>query len=212
MNVLIIDDHKIVAEGIKMLVQQSSKVHFVASITSPKMVIPFLNSHKIDLIITDLNMPEMDGIELIEKIQPQFPYIQFGVLSMYYNQRTISQLINLNVSFCLNKNVELAELELALDSSLKKQTYIQENLRESFGDNDYLPFKNSEDIRYSFTSRELEVYKLIMKSHKSAEIAEIMFVTINTIKAHRKSILKKTECSSIQELILLGIKMGFKTE
>src|SRR5574343_1603688 len=105
MKILLVDDHKIVIEGLKELLLKSDKVSSVKTITNPKLVIPYLNSNPINAIITDINMPEISGIELIEKIKPAFPYVKIGVLSMYYNKAIVSQLEALKVNLILHKNV-----------------------------------------------------------------------------------------------------------
>lgn len=212
LKILLVDDHKMLLEGLKSIMEKTNLDTSVQIISSPKNVIPFLNSNKIDIVITDLNMPEMSGFDLIKKIKQNHPFTKIGVLTMYYNPNIINELKTLDIDLYLHKGSGEDEFEIALQTLLNGNKYFSTGAKK-FMFND-LKLDNGHSIKdafiqkYILSPREFEIFKLIIENNSSQEISEKLFISKETVSTHRKSIIRKTGCKTVIELLKLAIEMG----
>jgi DNA-binding NarL/FixJ family response regulator len=209
MNILIVEDHIALREGVEMFLKNLDKNNNIYKASDGKEALSLINGNpNIELLITDLNMPEINGFELIENIKKRFPTIKIIVLTMYYNTNIIERLKELNINAFLTKNASLSELSIAIKSFNENKVYITPEIESLFNSelqitkNDTL-LKDNFATTHSLSNRETEVLGLMVENLPNPEIASKMFVSIETIKSHRKNIYRKLGVNNLLDLYKL---------
>jgi two-component system, NarL family, nitrate/nitrite response regulator NarL len=216
LDILLVDDHKLFLEGIKGILIQNPKVNSVTMLTEPKKVLPFLISHKTDVLFTDLNMPDFDGIDLIQKVRNEHPKVKICVLTMYYNFNLLASLKKHHVDAYLHKSMEVSEFDDALEAISRNEKYYSYESAKVNQAYDLIvnKEKEGENIKDDFirkhmlSPREFEVLKLIVENYSTKEIAEKLFLSELTISTYRKYIIKKTGCKTAVELYKYALDSG----
>jgi len=203
-KVLIVDDHQIVIDGIKsVLAQQSNIIVCETATTGEEAWAKILAiSGRLDLVIVDISMPGISGIELCKKIKEKFCSIKVLFLSMHDEAMYVKQAIACEADGYMLKICDKNELLTALNAVLEKGSYFAYNI---------LPLihaqVNSEkkSLPTKLTLREIEILDLILKEMTSKEIADKLFISKQTVDTHRINIMEKTSSKSIVGLIKYAI-------
>ncbi len=198
-NIAIIDDHQIVIDGVKALLQGSDEFHVALESTHANSFLELLRSQQTDIVLTDIFMPEMSGELLARQIAIAFPHIHIVVLSMSGQNNLVNAMISdSNIKGFLLKNIGKSELLEALRKIHAGGVYFSgEILEEMIAGADQL----AESKQPSLTIREIEIVKLMEQELNNKQIAEALFISERTVETHRKNIYRKTETNSIVGLI-----------
>jgi DNA-binding NarL/FixJ family response regulator len=207
MNILIVEDHKSFKEGIELYLAQFPD-YKVWSAENGKQALSILNgSEKINLIISDLNLPEMNGFEMIETARKRFPEVKIIVLTMYYNKNIVRKLKELDVNGFLTKNISLSEISLAIEKINDDKCYITREIISLFQDHEFSTFQEDSLTNFSKTfslsPRELDILDLMIENKTNQEIADLAFISTETVKSHRKNIYKKLGVNNVLDLYKL---------
>jgi DNA-binding NarL/FixJ family response regulator len=215
MNLLIVDDHKIFLEGLKKLLEKSETIQVVKTSSSPFNVLQYLNGNhrNVDCILTDLNMPELNGVELIKKIKNKYPNKKIVVFSMYCNHQLINELKKLDIDGFIHKSFGHIELLNAIDQIEKGNKYFTSKLSKELINYDFTYSEKNKISdhfakKYYFTKRELDVLRLIAQNYSSKNIADELFISLDTVSSHRKNLIKKSGCKTTIEFYHLAIEIG----
>jgi DNA-binding NarL/FixJ family response regulator len=205
MNLLIVDDHKILAEGLAELLKKTKKYKIEGIITKGLDVLPFLENNFPDLIILDLEMPDISGIVLAKEILKKYATAKILILTMHTEPEYFEELFNAGIMGFVNKNADKTEILEALDAIEKGNTFYSRNIIDLYINyQKKSPADHPEELR--ITLREKEVLKLILEGNTTLEICEKLFVTKNTIDSHRKNLLSKLGVKNTAELVKLAIE------
>ena len=198
-KIAVIDDHQIVIDGVKALLQDSHKFKVVLESTNAIQFLQSLNSIPIDVILTDIFMPHMSGEELAKRVAEEFPQIRVIVLSMGGQITLVNKMITeSNIKGFLLKNIGKAELINALEKVYTGGVYFsQEILSAMIAEGEV----KAEMKAANLTIRELEILKLIESEKNNKDIAAQLFISERTVETHRKNIYRKTNTNSIIGLI-----------
>lgn len=185
-EVIIIDDHKIFGEGFCSLLEKIN-IRVKRVYQSPKKALIYLKKNKVDIVFCDINMPEIDGIELIKKIKQLQNDIKVIMVSMYNEKNIIKAAIKNGADCYLNKNCSIEQIEETIkcsyshiDSCVKLQPLlITKSLEDSIS------------LKYKLTKREKEIINQILKEKSNSEIGEILQISKRTVETHRKNIMLK---------------------
>jgi DNA-binding NarL/FixJ family response regulator len=164
-----------------------------------------------DIALIDMHMPEMNGVELNEILQKDYPSIKVLILSVYDQERFIAKMIEAGACGYLSKNCEIDELTAAIHTAYKSGFYFNQTTLQAmrkaaqFKSGD---IKNLNNIAIELTSREREVLILLCKELTNAEIAEQLFISPRTAEGHRNNLLAKTGCRNTAGLVIFAIKNG----
>ncbi len=198
-SLAIVDDHQIVIDGLKSLLEGHPQ--FIVKIESnhPEQMEKILAGNKVDILLTDIMMPTMNGAELAKMVKKQFPEIKILALSMSGQGDLVNQMIDdSDIAGYVLKNLGKLELITALEKIAGGGVYFsQEVLNEMFKASERK--KTSEDIH--LTIREIEIIRLIEKEQNNKQIAETLFISERTVETHRKNIFRKTKTSGLIGLI-----------
>jgi DNA-binding NarL/FixJ family response regulator len=159
----------------------------------------------IHLLITDLTMPEMDGIELNKIVKSKYPSLKTLVVSMHIDGMMIDKLIKNNVDGYVPKNAEKEELLTAIRSIIKGDKYFSPEIKKAYTD---AMFENKKMEEISLTDREKEVLKLIAEENTTQEIADKLFLSKHTIESYRKNLISKLNVKNLAGLTKHALKMG----
>lgn len=203
-NILIVDDHQMFLDGIKNLLVKEKNLHVVAEANTGIEALDVLVKTPIDLVITDINMPEMSGTELTRQIKKDYPHIKVLVLSMYNDREIIHEIVMTEAEGYILKNSNKKELLNAISRIIDHGTYYSNEVISIMTEN-YVSKEKIRDRTQELSSREKEVISLVCQEFTTAEIAEKLFLSPLTVETHRKNILRKTNSKTIVGLIKFAI-------
>jgi len=194
-RIVIVDDHQILLDGISNMLESNGFL-IVAKAQNTQQALQALKDHNPDILITDIEMPGEDGIQLIKKVKKQFPDVKIVVLSMHEERSIVMDVIQLKVNAYLLKNITQSQLITALRRVKENKLYISEELSHLLMEK--IQDKTEDRL---LSSRELEVLKLIAREFSNSKIAQTLFISERTVESHRKNIFRKTNTHSIVGLI-----------
>jgi DNA-binding NarL/FixJ family response regulator len=207
-KVIIADDHQMFIEGIKSLLGSERDIKVVGEALNGKAVLAELGRNKVDIVLLDINMPEMDGIETTKQIRQSYPDVKILMLTMYNNQEFIFGLMNAGASGYILKNTGKTELVEAIMAVQAGKTYYSKDVTETILANfTKKPAEQKMDLA-QLTEREKDVLKLIAQEYNTGEIAEKLFISTNTVETHRKNLLSKLHAKNIAGLVKFAVQTG----
>lgn len=202
-KIIIADDHQLFAEGIEHILSANENFEILAKVSNGKILLQLLNSLKPDIILLDINMPFMNGMEAAKTIKKEMPAVKIIFLSMYYDTKIISLAKDYRVNGFIIKTTSANDLKAALIKVMDGEiVYIlpKELLKQNVEKIDF-DFTN----QYKLSPREIEIIQSIKKGKGSKEIAEHLYLSVFTIETHRKNIFKKLSISSVGQLISFAV-------
>ncbi|MFV0592805.1 MAG: response regulator [Draconibacterium sp.] len=195
-KIILVDDHAIVLDGLKSLLAKLANAEVVAIASTAEEGLRVLKETGAQLVITDINMPGMDGLEMIKTIRTKFPPTKIIVLSLHDEPHYIRNILKNRVQAYILKNDTSTELLTAVDHVLKGKIYLSSRI------NQIMMAQLDEDATEKLlTEREIQIIKLIAREKSSKEIASELFISDRTVETHRKNILRKTNSKNIVGLI-----------
>ena len=201
-RLLIVDDHQMLLDGIRALLQDENQFEIIAEAHNGTQALSILKENEIDIVLTDINMPEMDGITLAQKIHSDFPKSKIIALSMFSERQTIRDMVDAGVSGYILKNTGKEELVSALTKIAAGGLYFGDEVTNEMMRMMNEPEKSDEkQNQINLTIREREILKLISKEYSNSQIANELFISERTVETHRKNIFRKTNTKSIVGLI-----------
>lgn len=197
-SVFIVDDHYMVIEGIRSLLQYEKDIDWVGHATNATSCLAFLKQQRPDVILMDVNLPDMSGIDLCKQVKQLYPDVFVLGLSTFNQQPVIRNMMDNGASGYVLKNATQEELQEAIQAVITGKTYLSieaaQALREQGNE---LPL---------ITRREKEVLLLVADGFTNAEIAEKLFISVPTVNTHRKSLLSKFNVNNTAGLIKLAAR------
>lgn len=196
-KILIVDDHKVFSESLKMVLENHG--FEVKNINNAEIALKYLKSEAYDIVITDVEMPEINGFDFIKKIKtiesdlPKIP--KYIILTSYSKIKVFKQFYNLGVNAYLSKNVSQLELLNVIKKLLKNEKYFEKSIYDAFISS------KTESNSIEFTTRELDVLQLILEEKTTSEIAEKLKISPFTVEGHRKNLMQKTNSKNVVGLI-----------
>lgn len=194
------DDHYMVIEGIRSLLQNESSIEWLGHATNAASCLSFLKKQQPDIILMDVNLPDASGTELCKQVKELYPSVLVLGLSTFNQQAVIRNMVDNGASGYLLKNASKEELMEAVAAVMKGKNYFSFEAAAAMKE-------TAQDIPL-ITRREKEVLLLIAEGLTNNEIAEKLFISIATVNTHRKSLLEKFEVKNTALLIGKAIKNG----
>ena len=185
-SLLLVDDHKMIRDGLKIYFENENKYEVVAEAENGKKALDLLKDHPVDIVVTDIVMPEMDGITLTKSIKENNPKQKILALTMLNESQHIKQMLNNGVSGYLLKNCGAEEIKKAIDIIHSGETYYAKEVTEAIMDNlrKVKKPKSNVTLEMPLTEREKEVLYLIIKENSNKEIADQLGITESTSRSN----------------------------
>ncbi|WP_276165677.1 response regulator [Zobellia alginiliquefaciens] len=207
-NLIIADDHKMFIDGLLSILNDAPEFLVATTAKNGAQVVKYLDingANELHLLITDLSMPEMDGIELNRIVKEKYPTLKTLVVSMHIDGGMIEKLIQNNVDGYVPKNAEKDELLAAMRTIVKGEKYFSQEVKRVYTD---AMFENKKQEEVHLTDREKEVLKLIADEYTTQEIADELFLSKHTIESYRKNLISKLQVKNLAGLTKHAIKIG----
>lgn len=198
-RILLVDDHQILIDGIRNLIPQES-FEIISAVTSAEEALAIIRSQDVDILITDIRMPGMSGIELVKQVKRISPATQIIILSMSDDKSTVLECINLGVNAYITKNICRDDLLRALNRLNEGKFYLSDELAEILVDR-----LNQAGQPSMLTPREKEILSLVAGEFSNKQIAEKLFISERTVETHRKNIYRKTGQETLVGLIRFAL-------
>lgn len=193
-KILLADDHQMFLDGLSALLSQIAYVEIVAAVNNGAQLLERLKTINGDLVIVDLHMPVMDGLEATKMIRERYPSLKVLGLTMDNELDTIQAMLEAGASGYILKNTGKAELELAILQVMKGEHYLSQSISTQLAQSLFLKKKAvAEEISELdlLTDRETEILKMVALENSNIEIAEKLYISPKTVETHRKNLMKK---------------------
>lgn len=198
-KVFIVDDHYMVIEGIRSLLQHDPDIEWAGHAQSASSCMAYLQREQPDVVLMDINLPDKSGIDLCLEVKQHFPGVFIIGLSTFNQQSFIRKMMDNGASGYVLKNATQEELKEALELVCKGKTYLSEEAS--------VTLRVHPDNRIILTRREKEVLELIAEGLTNNEIAKQLFISVTTVDTHRKNLLAKFDAKNVASLIRTAVKM-----
>jgi len=206
LNLLLVDDHSIVTDGIKALLQNEVDITIKGEAPNGKIALDMLRVLKIDLVLMDIDMPELNGVDTLKVIKKEFAHIKVVMLTMHDEKAMISKLIDLGADGYLLKNSSKAELLTCLRGVANNEKYISSEATSILLQVEEDKIANS--ALDQLTERELEIIRLIAEGLSNKEIGEKLFISHRTVDTHRTNLMSKIEVHNVAGIVKFAITNG----
>jgi len=203
-KIIIVDDHQMFIDGIKTLLRADKKIKLIGEALNGEQALKLIEENPIDIVITDIEMPGMSGIELTKEIKKNHPHIKVMVLTMYSDREIVNEILMTEAEGYVLKNTGKQELISAVNRIYDGGTFYSHEVVELLMGN-YASNKKTDNIINELTPREKEIIALICDELTNTEIADKLFISPLTVETHRKNIFKKTQAKTIVGLIKFAI-------
>lgn len=203
LQILIVDDHQILLDGIEAMLHGVGDFKVIGKCSDGNTALNFLSENPVDVLLTDLYMPKMTGMELTQKVKKRFPNVKVLALSVSYDVSIVHDLIDAGISGFIIKTIGREELIEAIKTIAQGNIYFSREVSNEILRS--LSNRTEEEV-YHLTEREIEIVKLIAQELSNAEIANKLCISERTVETHRKNIYRKTNTKTIVGLIKYAVE------
>ncbi|MFZ4402310.1 MAG: response regulator transcription factor [Bacteroidales bacterium] len=205
-KIIIVDDHLIFRQGLTSLLTKENIAIVIEEASNGKEFIELLNYHKPDLVLMDIDMPYMNGMEATQKAMELMPDLKIIAFTMFGDEEYYYKMIDLGVKGFILKSSGMIELERAIETVMLGESYFSNELLRKIIKNFGKTNKHDFIELAHLSDRELEVLQLICFGLNNDEIADKLCISPKTVKSHKSNLLEKTECKNTTGLILYALK------
>jgi two-component system response regulator NreC len=208
-KIILADDHKIIREGLRSLIEKQPDMEVIAEAQDGLMTVNLVQKLKPDVVIMDIGMPEMNGIDATTKITTEYKTVKVIALSMHSDRRFVMQMLKAGAAGYLLKDSAFEELVSAIHAVITKQHYLSQKITDVVVQ-EYLQNlpRNESTVFTVLTAREREVLQLIAEGKSTKQTASVLNVSVKTIETHRQQIMEKLDMHSIAQLTKYAIREG----
>lgn len=196
-KIMLVDDHHIVLDGLKSLLESDPDFKIIAALKSAEEVLEALKKEQPDILLTDYSLPGITGLELFKRIKPTYPKLKVAVLSMHDEASLVRNVLKEGIHGYLLKNIQQFELRNALKQIALGYPYVSPEITKII----MTEFNQPEEKVELLTEREREILRLIAKEYSNKQMAEKLFISERTVETHRKNIFRKTNTNTLVGLI-----------
>ena len=207
-SVLLAEDHLILRDGIKALLKGHPEINVVAEASNGKEVQNLLLDSEVDLLVLDINMPDMDGLKTAKYVKENYKNVKVLILSMLEQEKYVSKSFEAGALGYILKTTGKDELVNAIKMVAKGDPYISHKISANMLKNINISLLQEEKVEVDLSPRELEILDLIAEGYTNAEIADKIFTSKRTVETHRKNLIDKTGTKNTAALIKFAILNG----
>lgn len=208
LNVAIVDDHPLVLEGLKSLLLQTEGIEHIYTAQTGSQLGSLLALHSIHLYIIDLDLPDIDGFELIHQIKQKSPEAKIIVSTMHEEIWIVNKLKHPDIDAVVFKSSAGEYIQKALQTVLKGKKYYCPQFQKLYKEKDKIGH-TPDTLDSDPTIRELDVLKAIAKGMNTHEISECLFISENTVEWHRKNLMVKFGAKNATDLVIKALSKGY---
>ncbi|MBU1036143.1 MAG: response regulator transcription factor [Actinobacteria bacterium] len=209
-RLMIVDDHTIVRKGIRSLLENNEKIEIVGEAKNGNEAIDKFRQVIPDIVLMDIAMPILNGMEATRQIKKQFPEVKVLILSMYNNEEYIMNCLEFGASGYMNKQTSPEDLILAINTVYKGEYFVSPSFSKEVIKK-YIEIIKDIDKKANYkelTNREREILQLIAESYSNKEIAKLLYISVKTVETHRTHLMDKLDIHNSVELTKYAIRKG----
>lgn len=204
-KVILVDDHTLFRNGLRILLNNMENYHVVGEASNGKQFIDLLQKEVPDLVLMDISMPVMDGIEASTLAHEMYPDLKIITLSMYGEEDYYYKMVDAGVKGFVLKNSDIKEVKNALDVVYDGGSFFSSELLQNLVNN-LKSSSKSKEFQAELSEREMEILILICKGLSNQEIGDQLFISKRTVDKHRANILEKSDSKNTAQLVVYAIK------
>lgn len=205
-NLIIVDDHLIFRQGLKAILKTQNIANVIGEASNGKEFMEVLVHQQPDLVIMDIDMPHMNGMEATQKALALHPDLKIIALSMFSDEEYCYKMIDLGVKGFILKSSGISEIELAIPDVMNGKSYFANEILRKIINNLGRKSSQSDFDFVELTNREREILQHICQGSTTDEIAEKLNISPKTVKSHRSNLLEKTACNNTPRMIIYALK------
>jgi DNA-binding NarL/FixJ family response regulator len=206
-RVMIAEDHDILREGLQSLLKDETSIKIVAEAPNGKILLDYLETTPADVILMDINMPVLNGVDTTRIISEQHKNIKVLVLSMLDHPNYLSQMLSVGAKGYILKNSSKAELIKAIHEVAAGRKYISKEIAGKL-ESSNSKSEDAKKVEVHLTKRELQILELLAEGLTNKEIGDRIFLSKRTVETHRRNLFEKTNCKNSSALIKYAIVKG----
>ncbi|MEE4380514.1 MAG: response regulator transcription factor [Pseudomonadales bacterium] len=207
-RVLLADDHGLMRAGLRHLLEGIRNVKVVAEAEDGRQAVSFVRDHEPDLVLLDIALPELNGLEACARIKQRFPDVAVLMLSMYSSEEYVLRALRNGALGYLLKSATAAELEVAIAAALRGDRYLSPEVSGHVIDAFVSGRETPRSPLDALTSRQREILQLIAEGHTTREIAEILHLSAKTVETHRTNMMRELGLHEVVSLVRFAIRNG----
>ena len=207
-RIMIVDDHQVVIDGIKLMLKDEENLVCVAEASTGREAIDKMAQLEVDLVLLDINLPDISGIEVCKKLSKEYDALKILALTMYDKGSFIQQMFKSGASGYILKNAGKEELLKAIKTINEGETYVSQQVSQALMNSLLKKDKSRSDFIPELTRREKEILQLIAQEYTTQEISKNLFISLNTVETHRKNLLSKFGVRNSVGLVRVAIEKG----
>ncbi len=209
-KIVLADDHAMLRQGIKKIIEEKDNLEVVGEVSDGLELIDFLNNNRANLVLLDISMPNVRGIEAINEVRRAQPGVKVLMLTMHNNKEYLYAAIAAGADGYLLKENSYDELLSAIDQVMLGETYISSTLAADFSEDLMKFYRKNKKLPFEhLTNREREVLKMVAEGNTSREIGDLLYISLRTVEHHRANIMRKMKFRSVADLIKYALDKGY---
>jgi len=208
-KILIADDHAMFADGISSILDKEADINVVGQCLDGLSVLEFLKTNKVDVLLLDVNLPGMSGIDVCKNVTEKYPAVKVIAISMFNEESFVTEILNNGAKGYVLKNTGREELLKAINTVLTGKSYFSDDVTETIMKGLMSQRTGSKQTKKEIpkiSRREKEVLDLIVKEHTTQEIANKLFISLKTVESHRSNLLAKMNARNTAGLVRITME------
>jgi DNA-binding NarL/FixJ family response regulator len=211
-TILLADDHTLIRRGIRNLICNNPALEVIGEVGDGEELLEFLETTQPELLILDISMPKLTGIEAVSRVKKKYPKIKILMLTMHKNKQYFYHAMSAGADGYLMKEDSDEELLLAIKRIQDGKSYLSPFLSQDFADDVISAYRNNRSSPFeTLTNREREVLNLVVDGHTSKVMADMLCLSPRTVDHHRANLLRKFDMKNSVDLVNFAIRNGFVT-
>lgn len=201
----IAEDHQSLIDGINLLLEYEDNISIVGTANDGEALLDIVDKKQPNVVLTDIRMPKLDGIEATKRIKEKYPHIKILAFTMFDQTDAVQQMLKAGATGYILKNSSLEEVHKAILTVSQGNTYFDANINTNI-----LETSSSNKTKGTLTKRQIEILELIAQGNTSREIADILFIGIHTVDTHRKNMVRILGLKGKGELLRYALEKKYK--
>ncbi|OUL25210.1 DNA-binding response regulator [Nostoc sp. RF31YmG] len=207
-RILLADNHTLVRAGLRALLQNIEGIQVIAEAGDGREALRLIAEYQPDVVLMDIAMPEMNGLEAAAHVVKEFPQVRVIMLSMHANEEYVLQALRIGAMGYLLKDAGISELEVAIRAICQGETYLSPAVSKHVVANYLQRVSDESSSLTQLTSRQREILQLIAEGKSTKEIAELLYISVKTVETHRMQLMKRLDIHDVAGLVRYAIRMG----